>query len=122
MGSLLVGNEATTVYERVFHVFECRRLGGFLRALITTSVLLLSPIAIFESIGAEVNLVSPLAAGNSLQIQGTTISRWDHGEAEASLIEGNCEISLSGQRLKADRVLLVVDGPARGGKDWRGGR
>ncbi|MDB4678959.1 organic solvent tolerance protein OstA [Rhodopirellula sp.] len=112
MGSLLVGNEATTVYERVFHVFECRRLGGFLRALITTSVLLLSPITIFKSIGAEVNLVSPLAAGNSLQIQGTTISRWDHGEAEASLIEGNCEISLSGQRLKADRVLLVVDGPA----------
>ncbi len=46
-----------------------------------------------------------------LEVRGNSIYRWKIGEAEASLLEGDCVLVHEGNRVAADSVLLVVDGP-----------
>ena len=47
-----------------------------------------------------------------LHIQGSSIYRWQLGNADASLIEGDCLIRQADQTLAVKRVLIVVDGRA----------
>ena len=46
-----------------------------------------------------------------LEVRGNSIYRWKIGDAEASLLEGDCVVVQDGHRVTADSVLLVVDGP-----------
>ncbi len=46
-----------------------------------------------------------------LEVRGNSIYRWKIGEAEASLLEGDCVLVHDGNRVTGDSILLVVDGP-----------
>ena len=100
--ALLVGTEATAgLFKPKF-----RRLAsklGFAAARIQIFLVLLV-LAGDVLCGQE---ISP----DSVRVQGNSVSRWQIGEAEASLLEGDCVIQHAGRRMSADRVLLVVDGP-----------
>lgn len=57
------------------------------------------------------NVPAQEIAADPLQVSGNSISRWKIGDAEASLLEGDCVLVHDGTRLTAEKVLLVVDGP-----------
>ena len=46
-----------------------------------------------------------------IRVSGNSMYRWQIGEAEASLLEGSCILQHGDQRVTADSVLMVVDGP-----------
>lgn len=48
----------------------------------------------------------------TIRVRGNVVSRWQIGEAEASLLEGDCELLYDHRMVRADAILLVVDGPA----------
>ena len=43
--------------------------------------------------------------------QGTTVYRWQVGEAQATLLEGDCELQHDGRSIEAESILMVADGP-----------
>lgn len=62
---------------------------------------------ILASCLASAQDVSP----DPLEISGNSIYRWKIGDAEASVLEGDCVVVHDGQRVTGDSVLVVVDGP-----------
>ncbi len=46
-----------------------------------------------------------------IEVSGNSIYRWQIGAADASLLEGDCVLQHGEQRIMADSILLVVDGP-----------
>ncbi len=48
---------------------------------------------------------------DQIEISGNSIYRWQIGNADASLLEGDCVLRHGSQQIWADSILLVVDGP-----------
>ncbi|WP_146532800.1 LPS-assembly protein LptD [Rubripirellula reticaptiva] len=55
---------------------------------------------------------SPLISPDPVQVSGNTIYRWQIGDADASLLEGDCLLQHDGRRIAAESILLVTDGNA----------
>ena len=53
---------------------------------------------------------SQVTSAEPLYVTGRSIYRWQFGQADASLIEGDCVLSQADRTLHAKRVLIVVDG------------
>lgn len=51
-------------------------------------------------------------SSETLHVRGNVVSRWQINDAEASLLQGDCELAHGGQSVRADSMLLLVDGPA----------
>ncbi|WP_419194381.1 organic solvent tolerance protein OstA [Novipirellula herctigrandis] len=49
-------------------------------------------------------------SSDPLRVSGNVIYRWKIGNAQASLLEGDCTLEHAGQRLSARSILLVVSG------------
>ncbi|WP_182866045.1 organic solvent tolerance protein OstA [Stieleria mannarensis] len=63
---------------------------------------------------ATCSCIEPSAAQQpaaSISASGNTIYRWQIDGAEASLLEGDCVLRHQSQEFRADRVLIVSDGP-----------
>ena len=52
------------------------------------------------------------ASVEKLHVRGNVVSRWQIEDAEASLLQGDCELAHADRVLHADAILLLVDGPA----------
>ena len=46
-----------------------------------------------------------------IRVRGNVVSRWQINDAEASLLQGDCDFAFGEQSVKADSMLLLVDGP-----------
>ena len=53
----------------------------------------------------------PSLAGDVVRASGNSVFRWQIGDAEASLFEGDCVVQYRGEQVSASSVLLVSDGP-----------
>lgn len=49
--------------------------------------------------------------GLAVTLRGQTVYRWKWDTAQASLLEGDCSLTRGNQTIKAERILLVSDGP-----------
>jgi hypothetical protein len=47
----------------------------------------------------------------SIQASGDTVYRWQIDDAQASMLEGDCVLIHDNREIKADRILIVSDGP-----------
>jgi len=48
---------------------------------------------------------------DQIRASGDRVYRWQLGDAEASLLEGDCVLELSGRQFAAESILMIVDGP-----------
>ena len=62
----------------------------------------------FASSMAQVAIASP---GDRVEARGDTIYRWSIGDAQASMLEGNCTLKVDSRMLQCERLLIVTDGP-----------
>lgn len=100
----LVGTEATAVKNLQFR----NRLVSFCESLCCALLLLFCccshPSAVRCSLYAEE------IHGSVLQLHGRTVARWKEGTSDASLITGDCNVLLDGEAIRAQAVLLIVNG------------
>lgn len=64
-------------------------------------------IPIWWLAGAAAEEISP----HPIEVSGKSIYRWQIGNADASLLEGDCTLRHGNEEIRADSILLVVDGP-----------
>lgn len=55
--------------------------------------------------------VAQTPSSPAIRASGNTIYRWQHDGAQASLLEGDCLLYHDDREIKAERILIVVDGP-----------
>ncbi len=113
--TLLVGNEATAD-PHPHTIRQWSRLCAISAAPIPASQcaanfafrVVVALIAIFAATGtSSAQVVNP----DPIRISGNSIYRWQIGESDASLLQGDCVLQYNGESVAADSVLLVVDGP-----------
>lgn len=46
-----------------------------------------------------------------IQVSGNTVWRWQVGQADASMLQGDCFFRHQGRSIAAERILVLVDGP-----------
>ena len=99
---LLGGKEATTVSPGP----GIRRLMSHSGLAAARNLLLCicTLVGVLPAISQE---ISPA----TIRVRGNVVSRWQIDEAEASLLEGDCELQHGDRMFRADAILLVVDGP-----------
>ncbi|MCO8125191.1 organic solvent tolerance protein OstA [Stieleria sp. TO1_6] len=54
---------------------------------------------------------APADIASAIRASGDTVYRWQIGDAQASLLEGNCVLRHAGREIKAKTILVVADGP-----------
>ena len=96
------GKEATTVSSRIgirrgwsCSAFTAARLLGF-----CFCTLWITSAAIAQEISSEL-----------IHVRGNVVSRWQIEDAEASLLQGDCELAHGDRMVRANSMLLLVDGP-----------
>ncbi len=47
----------------------------------------------------------------AISLRGRTVHRWQVDAAQLSLLEGDCLLNVDGKKTRAERILLVCDGP-----------
>jgi len=50
-------------------------------------------------------------SSEAIHVRGNVVSRWQINDAEASLLQGDCELAHGARTVRADSMLLLVDGP-----------
>lgn len=87
-------------------ISAARTLVSFLTCVIAIGILLSAWLYLQSSTPLRGQEVSP----DPIEVSGDAIYRWQIGEADASLLEGDCVIQQGDQRFTAESILLVVDG------------
>ena len=101
----LVGKEATAVTQKSMLWRFARGIGfGAARRLLVVSCVLLCCHVVSLSAAEPVS-------SQRVRASGDAVFRWQIGDAEASLFQGDCSIQHQGRFLKAESILLVSDGP-----------
>ncbi|NND98421.1 MAG: LPS-assembly protein LptD [Pirellulaceae bacterium] len=60
----------------------------------------------------DTRVAAPPAASELIRVGGDTVFRWQLGDAQASLFEGNCTLEHNQTRMECKSVLMVCDGSA----------
>ncbi|MDA9859081.1 hypothetical protein N9D23_13250, partial [Rubripirellula sp.] len=55
--------------------------------------------------------ISDTSAAPEIQFSGNALNRWQLGDAEASLLQGDAVIQQGDRQLRGESILVVVDGP-----------
>jgi len=55
--------------------------------------------------------ISQEISSETIHVRGNVVSRWQIEDAEASLLQGDCELAHGDRVVRADSMLLLVDGP-----------
>ncbi len=55
---------------------------------------------------------SPVINADPIRVSGNTVYRWQIGDADASLLQGDCLLRHDGRRIAADSILMVTHGNA----------
>lgn len=71
---------------------------------------LVAATLLFIALNTRATFAQEVAA-DLLEVRGDSIYRWQIGDADASLLQGECVIQQGDDRIEAESVLLVVDGP-----------
>lgn len=50
-------------------------------------------------------------SSEAIHVRGNVVSRWQINDADASLLQGDCELAHGDRMVRADSMLLLVDGP-----------
>lgn len=74
--------------------------------LAVCSTLILLTVFIVRSSGQEAAV-----SAEPIRVSGNSVYRWQIGDAEASMLEGDCVLQHGKQLVTADAILMVVDGP-----------
>lgn len=126
----------TTISDRILHLFRdpCRReqrsaaliLGTLLLVMLATSQRCGNSLSANEPTSESTAEVSPHQEsskqpspppsappkiGPPISVTGTTVYRWQIGDAQASYLEGDCQLRRGDQVVRADAVLVISDGP-----------
>lgn len=103
LGTALVGKEAT-----VDQSFRSRSVMECCREIVVAA---LSVLLFTSTLGFQTSdrLHAAVISGASLQVHGVSVSRWKEGEADVSLLTGDCVVSIDDHKRTAEVVLLFVD-------------
>lgn len=96
------GKEATTGPRRL----GIRRIASSAR-FSAARILVVSLCAFWTSHQAASQEVS----SEAIHVRSNVVSRWQMNDAEASFLQGDCELSHGDRSVRADSMLLLVDGP-----------
>ncbi|MEM0925915.1 MAG: hypothetical protein AAGJ83_07750, partial [Planctomycetota bacterium] len=72
-------------------------------------VLLLSVVLFsIDAAGRQGSAAENNASPERLSLRGGIVYRWAIGDAQASLLDGDCELTFAGKTLRAERILVVT--------------
>jgi lipopolysaccharide export system protein LptA len=84
---------------------------SFAAALITSLVLSFICPQLSAQSPAAPTPISDTSAAPEIQFSGNALNRWQLGDAEASLLQGDAVIQQGDRQLRGESILVVVDGP-----------
>ncbi|MFK8111309.1 MAG: organic solvent tolerance protein OstA [Rubripirellula sp.] len=100
----MVGTEATAERLSNNRRTDNSAFGSIIALTLLGSLALLALALMSHSAAQEVS-------ADPIRVSGNSVYRWQIGDAEASLLEGDCVLQHGKQLITADSVLMVVDGP-----------
>ncbi|HBV62957.1 MAG TPA: hypothetical protein DEF45_08050, partial [Rhodopirellula sp.] len=68
-------------------------------------------LAFLSAFGIANTATSQEISSEPIHVRGNVVSRWQINDTEASLLKGDCELAHGDRTVRADSILLVVDGP-----------
>ena len=103
MDKALVGTDATVV--KIAN--RCEISCGWRNAIACAPLLFIIVLACFFAVDQQAYAQTGL--NSVVEVRGNSVSRWKHGNADASLLEGDCVITVGGKQRNAGVVLLLAD-------------
>lgn len=103
MDKALVGTDATVV--KIAN--RCEISCGWRNAIACAPLLFITVLACFFAVDQQAYAQTGL--NSVVEVRGNSVSRWKHGNADASLLEGDCVITVGGKQRNAGVVLLLAD-------------
>ena len=102
----LVGTKATAAWRISMLWRNTRRIGSDAARLFLLVLVTVFACCLFSS-----TVVAQNISNEAIRVSGDSACRWNIGDAQALLFEGECVLQHEGSRLQAKSVLMVSDGP-----------